>query len=208
MLRQALWQMNHPYGAGYGVPPTEVIVVGGQRPFHQGPLTTAAAMLGIQDIGMYKINHMISRWVICTHNYCVPNVFNGHAHWTEGPFDWHRSYERMLTPGLSAFHLNFTLPWCIMSPANEVFLSFTCFTGQMMPPCHCDIYINGHLLLRRATVMNENHGMTVLNALIPHYMLHLHMSGRPNHITVRFTEGMGHIFMQSFKISAKLPPRE
>ena len=157
---------------------------------------------------MYKINHVLSRWVHCTHNYCVPNVFNGHNHWTEGPFDWHRSYERMLQQGLSAFHLDFTLPWCIVSPANEVFLTFTCFTGQMMPPCHCDIFINGNLLIRRGIVRNENHGLTMLNALIPHNWLHLHLSGRPNRITVRFTEGLGTIFMQSFKISAKLPPRD
>ena len=47
-------------------------------------------MLMLQDIGVYKINHVICKWVHCTNNYCVPNVLNGHHHWTEGPFDWHR----------------------------------------------------------------------------------------------------------------------
>jgi hypothetical protein len=155
---------------------------------------------------MYKINHMINRWIHCTNQYCVPNVFLGHHHWTEGPFDWHRGYERMLQPGFSTFHIDFTLPWCITNFSNEVYLSIACFTGQMMPHCHCDVYINHNLLIHRGVVMNENHGITHLHRHIPFNWLHLHGSGKPNRITVRFTEGMGTIFLQSFKVSARLPP--
>jgi hypothetical protein len=78
-----------------------------------GGIGIGAGGFHLQDIGMYKINHVLCRWVHCQNSYAVPNVFNGHVHWTEGPFDWHRQHERMLQPGLSTFHLDFTLPWCV-----------------------------------------------------------------------------------------------
>jgi hypothetical protein len=160
----------------------------------------------LQDIGVYKINHVLGKWVHCQNPYAVPNVFNGHHHWTEGPFDWHRQHERMLQPGVSVFHMDFTLPWCVQNHLEKVFLTVSYFTGQGMPPCHAQILVNHKVLVHHDNIKNENHGITHTTRHIPFDWLHLHQSGKPNRITIRFTEGLGNIFLQSLKISAELPP--
>ena len=75
-----------------------------------------------------------------------------------------------------------------------------------MPPCHAQILLNGHVLVHHDQVRNENHGITQTTRHIPFEWLHLHQSGRPNRITIRFTEGLGNIFLQSLRVSAEIPP--
>ena len=54
--------------------------------------------------------------------------------------------------------------------------------------------------------MTENQGVTHITRHIPFDWLNLHQSGRPNRISIRFTEGVGHVFLQSLRMSAELPP--